>query len=144
MTMSDKGQFRTVLVERGPEIATALVAELFKSIVCEAADQREACCLALSGGTTPHALYGQLAKSCASDEVPWPKVEVFFGDERDVPHDHVESNYRMAQRTLLDHVPIEPIHIHPMPADAGDLPAAAAEYEQTIPDLVPAGDDGML
>jgi 6-phosphogluconolactonase len=69
-------------------------------------------------------------------------VEIFFGDERDVPHDDVESNYNMALRTLLDFVPIQPTRVHPMRGDAADLPAAAAEYERIIRQLVPAGPAG--
>jgi len=82
-------------------------------------------------------LYQQLARSCASGEVPWGQVQVFFGDERDVPHDHVESNYHMAAKTLLDHVPVEPGHVHPMPADSADLARAAADYEQNVRRVVP-------
>jgi len=139
--MSDSGQSRKVLVEASDAAATALVSDLFASIICEAVNAREVCNLALSGGTTPHRLYQQLARSLASGKVPWGRVEVFFGDERDVPQDHVESNYHMAQKTMLDHVPVQPASVHPMPADSDDLAASAAEYEKTIRRRVP-GDGG--
>jgi len=126
-----------------PEQATTAVVRLFKKIVGEAVRERGACAVALAGGTTPHALYKQLASHVFDADVPWDRVEVFFGDERDVPHDHVESNYHMAQRSLLDHVPVTPDRIHPMPADAEDLAAAAAEYEQIVRHHVPAGPDGV-
>ncbi len=129
------------MVEASPEKATALACELFKTIVCDAVDQYHVCHLALAGGTTPHALYQQLAKTCASGEVPWEQVEVFFGDERDVPHDSVESNYGMVQKTLLDHVPVRPHQVHPMPADSEDLSAAATEYENVIRRIVAQGAD---
>ena len=132
-----------VVLEYLPEDAITRAAGLFKVVVSEAVARRGACYLALAGGTTPHALYQTLADSGVSGEMPWPKTHVFFGDERDVPHDHVESNYRMAQRTLLDHLPIRPDQIHPMPADAEDLEAAAGQYEQTIRRIVPAGPDGI-
>ncbi|MFA6135579.1 MAG: 6-phosphogluconolactonase [Phycisphaerae bacterium] len=132
-----------MIIERTADEATAIAADLFKCIACETVGQRDNCRVALAGGTTPHALYQLLAKGATTDAVPWRKVEVFFGDERDVPQDHVESNYRMAQRTLLDHVPIEPGKIHPMPADAEDLAAASADYERTIRERVPAGPDGI-
>jgi len=88
-------------------------------------------------------LYRHLAASGASGEVPWAQLDIFFGDERDVPHDHVESNYRMAQRALLDHVPIQPVRVHPMPADSGDLAGAAAEYEALIRQRVASDESGL-
>ncbi len=139
--MHDRENDRKVLVEDSPEEATALASELVKSIICEAVSERDVCYLALAGGTTPHALYKQLARSCPSGDVPWERVEVFFGDERDVPQDHVESNYRMVQKTLLDNVPIQPTQVHPMPADTDELLAGAAEYEQIIRRIV-AGEGG--
>jgi 6-phosphogluconolactonase len=130
-------------VERTAEEATTTAATLLKTIVCEAVSQRGACHVALAGGTTPHALYQKLAAEGASGEVPWRSMEVFFGDERDVGQDNVESNYRMVQRTLLDHVPIEPTKVYPMRGDAEDLQAAASEYEQAIRRLLPAGAGGL-
>jgi 6-phosphogluconolactonase len=132
-----------VLVERTAEQATATAADLFKTIVCEAVGRRNAAHVALAGGTTPHSLYQKLAADAVSGQMPWRDVEIFFGDERDVPQDHVESNYRMVQRALLDHVPIDPARVHPMPADAEDIQAAADQYEQAIRRTVPA-DGGQI
>jgi 6-phosphogluconolactonase len=70
-------------------------------------------------------------------------VHMFVGDERDVPHDHVESNYGMIQRTMLDFLPIPLSNVHPMRADAPDIAAASAEYEQTIRGIVPADGGGL-
>jgi len=127
-----------VLVENTAVEAMALAAELFKSAVCQAVSDRHVCNIALAGGTTPHALYHQLAETGASGDMPWADVEIYFGDERDVPHDNVESNYHMVQTTMLDHVPVTPDRIHPMPADVGDLDAAAAQYESIIRRNIPA------
>jgi 6-phosphogluconolactonase len=135
--------YRKVLVDRTAEAATATAAALFKSIACETVGQRGVCRVAVAGGTTPHALYQKLAAGGTSGEVPWRNMEVFFGDERDVGQDNVESNYHMVQRTLLDHIPIEPTMVHPMRGDADDLQASAAEYEHTIRRLLPAGKDGL-
>jgi 6-phosphogluconolactonase len=132
-----------IIVEPTAETAVQFVATLFKAIICEADGRGGACRLALAGGTTPRALYQRLASESVSGQVPWSCVDVFFGDERDVPLDHVESNYGMAQRTLLDHVPIDPTRIHPMRADAEDIASAAAEYERTIRENVPSGPDGV-
>ncbi len=145
-TMSDKADKTgalSVLVEPTVQAATDLAASLFKTIVCEAVDLRGSCCIALAGGTTPHALYVSLAEFAVDAVIPWSKIDIFFGDERDVPLDHVESNYRMVQRTLLDNVPILPARVHPMRGDARDLAAAADEYENTIRNLVPAGEGNV-
>ncbi len=136
-----------IIVEPTAEAATLEAANLVKIIICEAVSNNGICRLALAGGTTPRALYRALSETGMTDEVPWGKVEVFFGDERDVPLDDIESNYNMAQRALLDHIPIHPLSVHPMRADMGDLHEAAAEYEQEIrvafgvaPDEVPSFD----
>ncbi len=68
--------------------------------------------VALSGGSTPRALYARLAQEPFRSVVPWSRVEIFFGDERCVPADHSDSNFRMADEALLRHVPLEPSRIH--------------------------------
>ena len=136
-------QSKEVYVEPSVEQATGLASKFVKAIVSEAVGRHGFCYLALAGGTTPHGLYLRLASDGCSGDVPWQNVEVFFGDERGVPQDHVASNYRMAQRTLLDHVPIELMHIHPMPADSEDIQGAAAEYEKAIRKAVPSGEEGI-
>jgi 6-phosphogluconolactonase len=142
MSSKDKTDLK-VLIETNEADATATAAELVMSIICESVSRRGACHAALAGGTTPHALYQRLAATAASGEVPWGAVDIYFGDERDVPHDNVESNYHMAQQTLLDHVPISPDRVHAMSADVNDLPRSAAEYEQAIRRNVPADDGGL-
>ncbi len=134
---------RRVIVEYGPEQLTAVVADLMQTIICDTISHYGVCRIALSGGTTPRPLYQLLAQSAVRGQVPWQSVQFFFGDERDVPHDNVESNYRMAQRLLLDHLPVDVENVFPMPADRGDLEQGAAEYERTIRRIVPAGPDGI-
>lgn len=131
---------REIYVEPSAEQAAGLASKFVKAIIGESVQRQGSCYVALSGGTTPRGLYLRLAADGVSGDVPWQNVEVFLGDERDVPHDDIESNFRMAQRSLLDHVPIDLMHVHPMRADAEDLEAAAAEYEQTIRRIVP-GDE---
>ena len=135
---------RHIVVKPTAEEATWIATEMVKQIICDAAADDSLCQIALAGGTTPHGLYLMLAGAALSGEVPWHNVEIFFGDERDVPQDHVESNYRMAQQTLLDHVPIQPGRIHPMPGDADQLDEAAANYEAAIRRIVPPCHDGHL
>lgn len=91
------------------------------------------CSIALSGGSTPRTLYRLLASEF-SDSVPWRSVHLFWGDERYVPPDHVDSNYRMAKETLLDHVPCPAANVHPMPTQWPSPDAAARDYERTLRD----------
>jgi 6-phosphogluconolactonase len=90
--------------------------------------------LALSGGSTPRALYRLLADATAPfrDRIDWRAVHVFWSDERCVPPDHAESNYRMAREALLDHVPLPAEHIHRMRGEEPDAARAAAEYEAEL------------
>ena len=136
--MSETKERTRVCVAATPADAARLVAELMRSVVRKAVSQRNVCHLAFSGGTTPRAMYDLLAKSVLTDEAPWADAHVFFGDERDVQHDHIDSNYHMVQRALLDHLPIPPTNVHPMRGDADDLQAAAAEYESTIRQIIGA------
>jgi 6-phosphogluconolactonase len=68
--------------------------------------------VALSGGSTPRRLFELLASDPFRSQVPWARVEVFWGDERCVPPDHPDSNYRMAREALLDHVDLPPQNVH--------------------------------
>src|SRR5689334_15307758 len=86
-----------------------------------AAEDRGRACVALAGGTTPRAVHEALA---ARNDVPWPLVHVFFGDERCVPPDHPDSNYRMAKESLLDRVSIPAEQIHRPEAELPDHDAA--------------------
>jgi 6-phosphogluconolactonase len=86
--------------------------------------------LVLSGGSTPKMTYDLLTGA----GLDWTRIHAFFGDERCVPPDHPDSNYRMARLTLLDRVPIQQENIHRMRGEI--LPEqAAAEYEQTLRDF---------
>ena len=88
--------------------------------------------VALSGGSTPKALLGLLAGTPYRDEIDWGRVHVAWGDERCVPPDDEQSNYRMAREALLERVPISPGQIHRMPAELPDPRAAADAYEATL------------
>ncbi len=94
--------------------------------------------VALAGGSTPAAAYARLA----SAPLAWSGVEVFWGDERPVPPDHPDSNYRMAHEALLARVPIAPAHIHRMQGEAADLERAAADYAVTLADAFGIAPDG--
>lgn len=83
--------------------------------------------MALSGGSTPRGLYARLGKMRA---LPWERMEFFFGDERFVPHDSPDSNFRMVRETLLAHG-AQPKAVHPIPTD-GTPDDAAGRYERLL------------
>ena len=87
--------------------------------------------VSLSGGSTPKALYGLLASDEFRGRFPWQLVSWYWGDERFVPHDHPESNYRMALETMLAKAPVPSENIHSVPSD-GTLEDAARRYERTL------------
>jgi 6-phosphogluconolactonase len=87
--------------------------------------------IALSGGSTPKNLYTLIAAN-ASASLPWAQMFFFWGDERHVPPDDPDSNYRMAKEALLSKVPVPPANIFPIPAENKDASAAADAYEQTL------------
>jgi 6-phosphogluconolactonase len=102
--------------------------------------------LALSGGRTPAALYRRLA-SLDPGRVDWTRTHVWFADERAVPPADPESNFRLVRETLIDPAGIPEANVHRMRGEAGDLAAAAAEYERLLPDpldlvVLGIGEDG--
>lgn len=87
--------------------------------------------VSLSGGSTPKTLYGLLASDEFRGRFPWQRVSWYWGDERFVPYDHPDSNYRMAREAMLAKAPVPMDHIHPVPAD-GTPDEAAFRYERTL------------
>jgi len=88
--------------------------------------------VALSGGSTPLVLYRLLAEPPLREAIDWSRVHLFWGDERFVPPDHPDSNYRAAQEALVSRVPIPTENVHPIPTEAPDPETAAAQYEDTL------------
>jgi 6-phosphogluconolactonase len=87
--------------------------------------------VALSGGTTPKATYGLLASEFR-DRIRWTHVDCFWSDERCVPPDHPESNFRMANEALLSHVDIPAANVHRMKGEDPDPAHAAEEYDRQL------------
>ena len=87
--------------------------------------------VSLSGGSTPKTLDGLLATDEFRSRFPWPRVSWYWGDERFVPYDHPDSNYRMIREAMLAKTPVPPQNIHPVPTD-GTPDDAARRYEQTL------------
>lgn len=95
--------------------------------------------VALSGGSTPKLLYQLLAdpNEPFREQVPWPRIHFFWSDERHVPPDHPDSNYRMAKEAMLAHVPVSPNNVHRVISENPDADEAARAYEDTILQFVP-------
>jgi len=108
-------------------------AEAFVHAAAGAIGRTGAFKVALSGGSTPRGLYSLLASDATlREQIAWKNVHVFWSDERHVPPDHTESNFRMAHEALLAHVPIEPSHVWRMKGEYADASKAADEYEQNL------------
>ena len=89
--------------------------------------------VALSGGSTPKSLYILLADDAALRAVvPWDKVHFFWGDERHVPPDHPDSNYRMEHEAMLSKVPVPPTNVHRIKSEHPEASQAADEYDQLL------------
>jgi 6-phosphogluconolactonase len=106
-------------------------AERIVALSAEAVAARERFSVGLSGGSTPRALFRLLVTEEFAPRIDWPRVHVFWGDERCVPPDHPDSNYRMTRETLLDHVPLPEDNICRIRGEI-DPQQAAAEYEQVL------------
>jgi 6-phosphogluconolactonase len=87
--------------------------------------------VSLSGGSTPKMLYELLASDEFRDRFPWQLVSWYWGDERFVPYDHPDSNYRMTREAMLAKAPVPPESVHPVPTD-GTPEGAASRYERTL------------
>lgn len=120
-----------VIVAENVEELNRLAAGRIIRLANEAIDLRGRFTAALSGGSTPKALFRLLASNDFKGQVDWSSVFFFFGDERCVPPEHPDSNYRMAKENLFDLLEIAPENILRWPAE---LPPkeAAAEYEKTL------------
>jgi 6-phosphogluconolactonase len=132
----------TTMTVRIADDAAALAragAEELAARTAEAVQTRGVATVALSGGSTPRALHALLAGDATlRARVPWERVHVFWGDERHVPPDDPDSNYRMARETLLTRVPIPASHVHRIRAEEPDAAAAAAAYEEELRDFFTA------
>ena len=88
--------------------------------------------ICLSGGSTPKRLYERLAQTPYREQFPWRDVHWFFGDERFVPVDHKDNNFRMASEAMLSHVPAPPDNVHRIVTERPDANDAAADYDKTL------------
>jgi 6-phosphogluconolactonase len=124
-----------VVVHSGPTLPAAAAARLVTKLV-EAQSARGAASLVLTGGSTGIAVLGQFRRSPAHEAVDWSRVDLYWGDERFLPDGHPDRNDTQAREALLDHVPVDPARVFPMPASDGpfgaDPDAAADHYEKVL------------
>jgi 6-phosphogluconolactonase len=97
----------------------------------EAVAQRGRFTIALPGGSTPKNLFNLLATN-ARTVLPWDRTFFFWGDERHVPPTDPDSNYRMAEETMLSKIPVAAGNVFRIPAENPDAAAAAEAYEQSL------------
>ena len=114
-----------------PQELFAAAAEEVVRAATEAVAQRGRFTIVLSGGSTPKSLFNLLATN-ARTTLPWDRMFFFWGDERHVPPSDPDSNYRMAEETMLSKIPVPAGNVFRIPAENPDAAAAAEAYEQTL------------
>jgi 6-phosphogluconolactonase len=106
--------------------------EIFAASVEQTVKEKNAFHLAVSGGKSPRRFFELLGSEKKSLSLPWDKIHLFWVDERYVPHDSPDSNYKLAADTFLTKVPMPKKNIHPIPTDFEYLDSAARQYEKII------------
>jgi 6-phosphogluconolactonase len=126
-----------VICQDADELSRKAAAQ-FIEIASDAITRSGRFAVALSGGSTPKALYSLLASSEYRDRADWQRVHLFWGDERCVPPDRSESNFRMVEEALLRNISIPEQNIHRM-AGEKEPSSAAADYERELRDFFELG-----
>ncbi|MEE9615322.1 MAG: 6-phosphogluconolactonase [Thermodesulfobacteriota bacterium] len=122
---------RKISIHEDLESLSRAAAETFLDLSVRAVRAKGSFSAVLSGGATPRTLYGLLAAPPFKEKIPWRDTDLFWGDERCVPPDHPESNYRMAEEAFLSRVPIPPENVHRMRGEL-DPAEGAKRYEDEI------------
>jgi len=121
----------SITICRDPSELARAAARRIAGLAQAAVDERGCFAVALSGGSTPRQTYETLATPPYRNAIPWSAVHVFWSDERCVPPDHADSNYRLARLALLDRLPLPAENVHRI---QGELPPedAAQRYEAEL------------
>jgi len=119
-----------------PEALSLAAAEAFAQLANKVIAAKGRFAVALAGGNTPRTIYKLLATDYR-EQIEWPRVHFFWGDERYVPSNDPDSNYRMAREALFDHVPVLAENVHRMPTEFIQPETAALNYEKTLQDFWP-------
>jgi 6-phosphogluconolactonase len=121
-----------IILADGAGIARRAAQE-FVSSASQAVKEKGVCNVALAGGSTPKALYSLLVEDPQFRErVPWDKMHFFFGDERHVPPDHADSNFRMATDAMIAKSPLQPEQVTRIKGELADTEIAGQEYEEAL------------
>ncbi|MCO6429573.1 MAG: 6-phosphogluconolactonase [Deltaproteobacteria bacterium] len=118
-----------------PKLFTGVVADEIVATLRDTVSERQRCSLVLAGGSTPGSIYRLLARPPRVGEIEWEKIDIYWGDERWVPLDHTNSNFRMTKETLLSHIPQPHPRVHPVNTSLATAEEGAADYARTIKDL---------
>ncbi len=111
------------------EKLVAATTERIADCIEQAIQQNGLCNMALSGGNTPGGIFSLLASNSYRDRLDWSRLHLFWGDERMVSPEHEDSNFRLVQKTLLDHIKIPDENIHRIRGEIAPE-EAAAEYPE--------------
>ncbi|MGD0571710.1 MAG: 6-phosphogluconolactonase [Sedimentisphaerales bacterium] len=131
MSLTKQKKPNTQIVANADALAYKCL-DLFVASVEETIKQRDAFYLAISGGRSPQRFFEILGSEKKALSLPWDKINLFWVDERYVPHDSPHSNYKLAADTFLTKVPIPKENIHPISTDFEDFDSAARQYEKTL------------
>jgi 6-phosphogluconolactonase len=124
----------TLRIFPNTEALNNAAAEALASLARQVVLEKGRATIALAGGSTPQAIY-QLLAAEYREKIPWAQVHLFWGDERYVPMNDPNSNYRMVRESLLAHVPIPAQNVHHMSTEFAQPKKAARCYEQTLHDF---------
>lgn len=131
-----------IFIHNNKEALARSLADAFVQASIQAMVQRQRIHIALSGGSTPTILYEMLAKEPYLGAIDWRYFHLFWGDERCVPADHIDSNFGVADRALLKPVQVPGRNIHRISGDA-DPKTEAQRYAREMLAHVPLNNDGI-
>lgn len=120
-----------LIIRKNPTELAKTAADLITKRIKNTLKTKDRFTIALSGGSTPKALHELLAKAPYVQQIPWAQLHIFWGDERYVPIDDIQSNAGMAYDTLLGHVYTPEEQIHVWRTDL-EPEAAAADYNRIL------------
>lgn len=129
---------RDIVIPGNEKETIEFSAKQFIALAQESIKEKNKFTVALSGGSTPKAIYKLLSTDTYANQVPWEKVFLFWSDERSVPPDHEESNYKMVLDAGFSHLPLLPEHIFRMKAE-NNIENHALDYERLLKNSLDKG-----